>query len=46
MAVGLSTLRACSPLPPGRFLVPISEGGCVHLGDMMRLEVLGTLKIL
>jgi hypothetical protein len=44
MAVRLSALRACRPLPPGRFLVLISVRGCVDSRAIVRLAGLGQLK--
>jgi hypothetical protein len=39
-----SALRACHPLPPGRFLVLVSLRGCVDPRAIVRLEGLGQLK--
>jgi hypothetical protein len=44
LVVTLSTLRAGSPLPIGRFLVLISIRGWVDLRAIVRLEELGQLK--
>jgi hypothetical protein len=44
MAVRLSALCACRPLPPGRFLVLISVRGWVDLRAIVRLEGLRQLK--
>jgi hypothetical protein len=44
MAVRSSALRACRPLPPGRFLDLISVKGWVDLRVIVRLERLGSLK--
>jgi hypothetical protein len=44
MAVRLSALHAGRPLPPGRFLVPISVTGRVVPRAIVWLEGLGQLK--
>jgi hypothetical protein len=44
MAVRLSALRACRPLPPGRFLVLISVRRWIDPRAIVRLEGLGQLK--
>jgi hypothetical protein len=44
MAVRLSALHAGRPLPPGRFLVLISDRSLVDPRAIVRLEGLGKLK--
>jgi hypothetical protein len=44
MSVRLSAIRACRPLPPGRFMVLISVRGLVDPRAIVRLEGLGLLK--
>jgi hypothetical protein len=44
MVMRLSALRPGSPVPPGRFLVPISLRSWVDLRAIVRLEGLGELK--
>jgi hypothetical protein len=44
MVVSLSALRACRPLPPGRFLVLISVRDLVDPRDIVRLEGLDQMK--